>query len=146
MKHILILGSGLSVGPLASYFHERGYRLTIACRRPEVARALAGGSLRARIVEIDLSPRARLAPLAAEHDLVASFIPGGFQPRVVDACLEAGKPVVMSCHHHYLAAYPGGCEALDERARGAGVAIVTELGVDCGYLGMLAKRQIDRLL
>ncbi len=146
MKRILILGSGLSVGPLASYFHDRGHRLTIACRRPEAGRALAGGALDAAVVALDLGRSgARLAALAAEHDLVASFVPGGLQPQVVAAGLAAKRPVVMSCHHHYLDAYPGGLEALDAHARAAGVAIVTELGVDCGYLGMLAKQQIDRL-
>jgi saccharopine dehydrogenase-like NADP-dependent oxidoreductase len=146
MKRVLILGAGLSVGPLASYFHERGHHLTIACRRPEAARALAGGSIGAAVVELDVrAPGERLASLAAEHDLVASFVPGSCQPRVALACLEARRPLVMSCHHHYLDAFPGGTAALDERARAAGVAIVTELGVDCGYLGMLAKREIDRL-
>lgn len=146
MKRVLILGSGLSVGPLASYFHDRGYPITIACRRPEVARALAGGTLGATALELDLAaPKGRLASLASEHDLVASFVPGGHQPAVVEACLDAGRSVVMSCHHHYLDAYPGGLDALDARARARGVAVITELGVDCGYLGMLAKQQIDRL-
>lgn len=146
MKRILILGSGLSVGPLASYFHDRGHALTVACRRPETGRAMVGGSLGATVVELDLGrPGARLAALASEHDLVASFVPGGLQPQVVAACIDAKRPVVMSCHHHYLDAYPGGLDALDARAREAGVAIVTELGVDCGYMGMLAKEQIDRL-
>lgn len=146
MSRILILGNGLSVGPLASYFHDRGHRLTIGCRRPEAGRALARGALDATIVQLDLdAPAAPLAPLAAEHDLVASFVPGPYQPRVAEACLAARRPLVMSCHHHYLDAFPGGCEALDARARESGVAIVTELGVDCGYLGMLAKREIDRL-
>jgi saccharopine dehydrogenase-like NADP-dependent oxidoreductase len=145
-KRILVLGSGLSVGPLASYFHERGYRVHVGCRRPERGRALAGGALDAEVTRLDLDdPGTRLAALASEHDLVASFVPGSYQPLVAEACLAARTPLVVSCHGHYFDGFPGGQSALDERARRAGIAIITELGVDCGYLGMLAKRQIDRL-
>lgn len=146
MKRILILGTGLSVGPLASYFHARGCHLTIAGRRPEAARAMAGGTLDAAIARLDLADLGALTALVAEHDLVASFVPGGCQVTVARAALAARRNLVMSCHHHYLDAWPDGSAALDRRAQEAGIAIITELGVDCGYLGMFAKRHIDALL
>ena len=145
-KRILVMGNGLSVGPLCSYFEVRGYPLTIAARSLEKTSLLAGGTLKATVTPLVLKEGGdNLVALVSEHDLVASFVPGNCQIPVVQACLKARVSLVVSCHAHYFEAFPGGIEALDQQAQTQGIAIVSELGIDCGYLGMMAKAEIDRL-
>ncbi len=140
-----MLGNGQSVGPLCSYFEARGYALTIAARNPEKTNRLAGGTLHPTVVKLDLTDASGLAALVAKHDLVASFVPGGCQLPVVQACLKTGVSLVVSCHAHYFNAFSGGVQALDEQAKARRIAVVSELGVDCGYLGMMAVAELDRL-
>lgn len=143
---ILVLGNGQSVGPLCSYFEAKGHRLTIAARNPGKTAQLAGGTLQASVVPLSLKAGVnQLAALVAEHDLVASFLPGKCQIIVAQACLQAGVSLVVSCHGHYFDAFPGGIEALTQQAEAKGIAIISELGIDCGYLGMMAKAEIDRV-
>lgn len=145
MKRVLVLGNGLSVGPLVGFFLDRGDRVTVACRRPERNGRLGVDLDRlAAVTPLDLDDPG-LVDLVRAHDLVASFVPGGCQPKVAAACLEARRSLVVSCHAHYFEAWPGGSTALDAACRAAGVAIISELGVDCGVLGMLCAEQIDRV-
>lgn len=146
MKSVLLLGAGLSVKPFIDYLSDKGYRITVATRNLQRARWLAENCKVDSNIHFDADISFDvLDSVLPQYDLVGSFIPGGYQPQVAGLCIKHKVPLVVSCHGEYFDKYPGGIAALDAQAKEAGIPIVSELGVDCGYLGMFAARAIDRV-
>ena len=146
MKNVWLLGAGLSVKPFIDYLSDKVYKITVATRNLQRTRWLIENCTVDSNIHFDADVGFDvLDRVLPKYDLVGSFIPGGYQPRVAELCIKHKVPLVVSCHGEYFKEYPGGIAALDAQAKEAGIPIVSELGVDCGYLGMFAARAIDRV-
>lgn len=149
MKNILLLGSGVSVASLCDYLNERGYSITIASRNAETAKALVkqhpNRHFEQLVLDISNTKNNTLDELVATSDLVASFLPGAYQPVVAEACLKHSISLVMTCHIGYLFNTQEEFNALDQQAKDKGMAIIAEAGTDPGYGSMIGKKIIDEV-
>jgi saccharopine dehydrogenase (NADP+, L-glutamate forming) len=137
-RSVLVLGAGFVAGPVVRYLLEKtGARVRIASL--EGAEELAAGHERAEAVPLDAGDEPRIEELARDADLVVSLLPPPFHPRVARIAVRLGKPMVTT-------SYVGDeMRALDEEARGAGVILINEVGVDPGLDHMTALRTLDRI-
>lgn len=146
MSNVLVLGAGLSVKPFIDYLSDKGHKITVATRNLQRTQWLTENCAVDANIHFDADTGFDvLDSILPEYDLVGSFIPGGYQPQVAELCIRHKVPLVVSCHGEYFEKYPGGIAALDAQAKEAGIPVITELGVDCGYLGMFAAKAIDRV-
>jgi saccharopine dehydrogenase-like NADP-dependent oxidoreductase len=149
MKNILLLGSGVSVAPLCDYLNERGYHITVASRNKSTAEELvnqrADRNFSQLAIELSNPENDALDELVKKSHLVVSFLPGAYQPIVTKYCLKHGVSLIMTCHIGYLFKTQEEFDALDNRAKEKGIAIVTEAGTDPGYGSMIGKQIIDEV-
>ena len=141
-SEILLLGCGQVAGPAIRYWLEHGLSLTIAANNPQRARALveaAGASVAGRVVDWSLGDIPLLRKLVEQATLVVSLLPAAAHAEVAQLCVDLGKHLVTASYT---------CprtRALDSAARAAGVAIVTEVGLDPGIDHMSAMQVIHRI-
>lgn len=138
MKSVLILGAGLVSPPLVRYFlPRRDYRLIVAAADfSRVLPLVEGQGERVRLVPLDVSDRGALDELIAAADLVVSLVPAVLLGAVADAAVRARKPLVSTSYQ------PPEVEALDRRAREAGLILLNEIGFDPGIDHMAVARTL----
>ncbi len=99
-----------------------------------MAAGLPEGAVEA--AEVDAERAEEVARAVAGADVVASLLPAGAHAAVARECVALGRHLVT-------ASYVGKeMEELDEAARGAGVVLLCELGLDPGIDHMIAMRMI----
>jgi saccharopine dehydrogenase-like NADP-dependent oxidoreductase len=86
---------------------------------------------------LNMDDEAAMGAFIQECDLAVSLVPFAYHPVVARHCIDARKPMVTTS---YVSA---AMQALDAAARGAGVTILNEIGVDPGIDHMSAMRVID---
>jgi lysine 6-dehydrogenase len=140
---VLLLGATGTAGRRASAEFVRSDQtseVTLAARtRRKVesfASLLGGRSNNVHGVSIDATNSPAMAQAAAEHDVVASCAgpSNGLERIAVQACVEAGTPYVSLCDDHEAAS---AAFELDDRARKAGVTVVTGCGLSPGITNLL---------
>jgi saccharopine dehydrogenase (NADP+, L-glutamate forming) len=125
-------GTGLSSVPGLRRLLEARPEVSVWNRTLEEARA-AVGDLTDRIAVLDPETlRAELAP----GDILVSMYPSDWHQRLAELALGAGAHFIASSY-----ATPE-LRALDAAAREAGVAIVTEVGLDPGIDHLMAHRLV----
>ncbi len=140
MKNILVLGAGLVAKPLVDYFLDReGFRVDVADLAAERAVSLVAGRPGGRAVSLDIEDDGRLASLIEASDLVVSFVPYVYHPRVARHCLARGRHLVTAS---YVSA---DMKELDAEAKARGLVFLNEVGLDPGLDHMEAMRIIDRV-
>ncbi|MFO7616979.1 MAG: saccharopine dehydrogenase C-terminal domain-containing protein [Bacteroidales bacterium] len=143
MKHILVLGAGLSTASLISYLLKHaatgGWKVTVGDANLQGARAKVGDHPHATAVAFDIFNEADRKRLICGSDLVISMLPARFHPMVAEACLEAGKNMLTASY------VSPEIRRLDYQARQKGLLFLNELGVDPGIDHMSAMRVIDRI-
>jgi saccharopine dehydrogenase-like NADP-dependent oxidoreductase len=140
MKKILILGAGLVAGPLVKYLLDQP-EFSVVVADVEVARArkLVAGHPRGQSELLDISDKAALAAAIGRADLVVSMVPYTFHPVVAALAVEQGKSMVTASY------VSPAMRELDSRARGRGVLLLNELGLDPGIDHMEAMRVIHEV-
>jgi len=143
---VLVLGCGLQgravVHDLAA--SEAVERVVCADVDIEAARSACAhaGSDRLQAACLDAGDPAALAVLVGKgFDVVVDMLPRQFVRRVGEACILAGAHLVNSYYDHAL-------RDLDAAARGAGVALLPEMGLDPGIdlvMAAEAVRRFDRV-
>jgi saccharopine dehydrogenase-like NADP-dependent oxidoreductase len=137
MKKVLVLGAGLVARPLVRYLLETaGYRVTVASRTVSKAEKLIAGHANGRALQLLATETERIDPLVAEHDLTVSLLPYAHHVSVAKMCIAHGKHMVTTSY------VSDAMKALDGEARGAGISILNEIGVDPGIDHMSAMRII----
>ena len=140
MKRVLVLGAGLVAGPLVRYLLSVDeFRVTVASRTVEKARALIGGASNGLALALDVKDEAALESLIADHDLSISLLPYVFHPVVARFCVKHKKQMVTTSY------VKPEMQALDQAARGAGVILLNEIGVDPGIDHMSAMKVIHAI-
>jgi saccharopine dehydrogenase-like NADP-dependent oxidoreductase len=80
-----------------------------------------------------------LEQLVESHDLVVSLLPYEHHVRIAESCLIHHKDMITTSY------VSPEMQALDGRAKQAGIIILNEIGVDPGYDHMTAMEIIDRV-
>lgn len=138
MKKVLVLGAGLVTRPLVRYLLDQpDFELTVASRTVSKADALVAGHPGGRTMTLLADDTDKLARLISEHDLAISLLPAPLHPVVAKLCIKHKKPMVTTSY------VSPAMQALDARARQAGVTVLNEIGVDPGLDHMSAMRIID---
>lgn len=142
MKRVLILGAGLSTGPMVRYLLEKGYHVTVASRTAAKAQAMIGGHSNGQAVayDIEADPGSNtLTKLVGQANLAVSMLPYIYHPQAAKACLAQGKPMVTTSY------VSPAMRELDAAAKEAGVVILNEAGLDPGIDHMSATQIIHRV-
>jgi len=143
MKRIILLGSGLSATNLIKYLlkhaEEHNWHLAIGDIDPELPRKKVGGHPRASVFHFDIFDDALLGTTVQGADVVISFLPASFHPKVATACLDARVHMVTASY------VSKEMKLMDEEAKAKGVLFLNELGVDPGIDHMSAMRVIDSI-
>jgi saccharopine dehydrogenase-like NADP-dependent oxidoreductase len=137
MKKVLILGAGLVSRPIITYLLENNYQVTITSLNIKDAESMVKEYPNGKAVEWESDDEGSLERMVMVHDLVVSLLPYKFHVLVAEFCIQHGKHMVTASY-----IIPE-MQALDERAKKAGIIILNELGFDPGLDHMSAKRIID---
>lgn len=129
MKTVLILGAGLSTGPLPVYLSQHGINVILASRTLANAEKLAKNLENVEPVEVDVTREEdsdKIESLIERCDVVISMLPYIFHPTVAKLAIKHKK-------HFFTTSYVSdGIKALEPEALESGVILANELGVDPG--------------
>ncbi|MBD3788183.1 MAG: saccharopine dehydrogenase NADP-binding domain-containing protein [Sphingomonadales bacterium] len=128
MARIHWCGSGLSSGPGLRRLIDAGRAVTLWTIEPDQARALLAGRA-APIADYSLEA---LASTIQRGDVVVSMLPPDLHPGLARVALDHGAHFACSS---YLSPE---LRALDGAARGAGVTVLAEVGLDPGIDHLMA--------
>jgi saccharopine dehydrogenase (NADP+, L-glutamate forming) len=138
MKKILVLGAGLVAGPLVKYLldREEGIAVTVADMDFARAETLVRGRPNGEAKALSVTDREAVAAEAARADLIVSMVPYTLHPLVAEVAVGLGKSLVTASY------VSPAMRALDDAARGRGVLLLNEMGLDPGIDHMEAMRII----
>lgn len=143
MKRIVLLGSGLSATNLIKYLLDHAetfdWHLSIGDLDTATALRKVKGHPRGSVFQFDIFDDNLLKTTVASADVVISFLPAAFHPKVAAACLEARVNMVTASY------VSKEMKMMDEEIRSAGLLFLNELGVDPGIDHMSAMQVIDRI-
>jgi saccharopine dehydrogenase-like NADP-dependent oxidoreductase len=137
VKRILILGAGMVSRPIVHYLSgQTGFEVTVASRTVSKAEALVEGRPGANALALNVKDQAAVDRLVSEHDIAVSLLPATEHVTIAKMCLEHKKHMSTTS---YISAE---MQALDGRAKAAGLTLLNECGVDPGTDHMSAMRVI----
>ncbi|KAI9031949.1 saccharopine dehydrogenase [Phycomyces nitens] len=137
-KKILLLGSGFVAAPCVEYILRKPEnKLTIASRRIENAKELAGQYKNTTAVSCDINNDKAIDEIVAQHDVIISLIPYIYHAKVIAAAVKHKKHVVTTSY-----VSPAMME-YDQAAKDAGITVMNEIGLDPGIDHLYAVRTID---
>lgn len=143
MATILILGAGKSSSVLIEYMlgeaNAHGWRVRVADRDLDLARAKVGDHRAGEAVELDVDDDDARDTLIEKSDLVISMLPASMHPSVAGACVSLEKHLVTASY------VSPEVRELNEAAEHAGVVLLNEMGVDPGLDHMSAMERLDDL-
>lgn len=129
MSTVLILGAGLSTGPLPVYLSQHGINVILGSRTLANAEKLAKNLQNVEAVEVDVTKEEdidKIESLIDRSDVVISMLPYIYHPKVAKLAIKHKK-------HFFTTSYVSdGIKALEDEAIEAGVILANELGVDPG--------------
>ncbi|KAI4335142.1 hypothetical protein L6164_013815 [Bauhinia variegata] len=88
-------------------------------------------------VQLDVMDRASLSKYISQVDVVISLLPPSCHIIVANACIELKKHLVTASY------VDNTMSLLDDKAKGAGITILGEMGLDPGIDHMMAMKMID---
>ncbi|BDD12470.1 saccharopine dehydrogenase (plasmid) [Fulvitalea axinellae] len=138
MNHVLILGAGMVVKPMAEYLLEKNFFVTIASRTLSKAEALLDNHPNGTAVAWTVDQADKLDEMVASHDLTVSLLPYTHHVTVAEICLKHGKNLVTTSY------VSPAMKALDAKAKEAGLTFLNEIGLDPGIDHMTAQQFIDK--
>lgn len=135
---VLILGAGMVVQPIVDYLLHRGITVTLASRTVEKVQKAIGKHKKGYAVQWNVDDLETLEKLIRTHDLVVSLLPYVHHMKVAEICIRLQTDMVTTSY------VSDQMNALDEKARKAGIILLNEIGVDPGYDHMTAMKIIDK--
>ncbi len=137
MKKVLILGAGMIAGPIIKYLLNEGFYVTVASNTKERAEELINNLPKGNAVYWEADEVDLLDKLIEGHDLTVSLLPYAFHVMVAEKCVVHKKNMVTTSY------VKPDMQALDAKAKEAGIIILNECGLDPGIDHMSAMRIID---
>jgi len=138
VKKVLVLGAGLVSRPLVRYLLDHGFAITVASRTVSKAEKLLDRHPNGTALPFQVGDDAALRRLVSEHDVAVSLLPAAHHVDVARACIEFGKHMATTSY------VSPEMKALDAAARGKGLLLLNEMGVDPGIDHMSAMEVIHR--
>ena len=138
MQKVLCLGAGLVARPYIQYLCEHGFHVIVASRTKSKAERLIEGCESAEAVTLNIKTDDELLDkLVAEADLTCSLLPYTYHVKAAKLAIKYRKPF---CTTSYIS---DEMQALDDKAKKAGILVLNECGVDPGIDHMSAMKIID---
>lgn len=141
MQNILVIGAGRSTSSLIQYLINHapkyGWKITVADFQLELAASKAMGL--ADVIKLDVTDEISRISAISRADLVISMLPAHMHIPVAIDCIALGKHLVTASY------ISPEMEALDVRAKEAGVILLNEIGVDPGIDHLSAMKVIDEI-
>ncbi|XP_038710883.1 alpha-aminoadipic semialdehyde synthase isoform X2 [Tripterygium wilfordii] len=155
---VLIIGAGrvcqpaaeflASVGSMSSHqWHKtcldtdingsNDFQVTVASLYLKDAEEIIEGIPKATAVQLDVMDHASLCKYISQVEVVISLLPASCHVIVANACIELGKHLVTASY------VDNSMSMLDEKAKGAGITILGEMGLDPGIDHMMAMKMIN---
>jgi saccharopine dehydrogenase (NADP+, L-glutamate forming)/spermidine synthase len=137
MKKVLVLGAGLVTKPLVRYLLDQpDYHVTVASRTVSKAERLIDNHPRGEAHTLLVTDRDLLNRFISNADLAISLVPYAYHVTVAELCLANKKHMVTTSY------VQDAMQALDGRAKEAGVILLNEIGLDPGIDHMSAMKII----
>jgi saccharopine dehydrogenase-like NADP-dependent oxidoreductase len=140
MKHVVVFGAGLVARPGIRYLLDHDYKVTVATRTKSKAVDIIADHPNGIAVEFDISKDdLEKSGLIQDCDIAVSLLPYVYHPEIAKACVKYKKMMATASY------VSDEMQALDEKAKEAGVLILNECGVDPGTDHMSAMRVIHEV-
>uniref|UniRef100_A0A670YAZ8 Alpha-aminoadipic semialdehyde synthase, mitochondrial n=1 Tax=Pseudonaja textilis TaxID=8673 RepID=A0A670YAZ8_PSETE len=138
-KKVLILGSGYVSEPVIEYLtRDPNVEITAASIMKTQLEQLSKKYSNVVPIVMNITEDDRLSSLVKKHNLVISLLPYSFHPLVAKKCIDSRVNLVTAS---YLTPE---MKELQKSAEAAGIAIISEVGLDPGLDHMLAMECIDK--
>uniref|UniRef100_A0A8C5WXJ7 Aminoadipate-semialdehyde synthase n=1 Tax=Laticauda laticaudata TaxID=8630 RepID=A0A8C5WXJ7_LATLA len=138
-KKVLILGSGYVSEPVIEYLtRDPNVEITAASIMKTQLEQLSKKYNNVVPIVMNITEDDRLSSLVKKHNLVISLLPYSFHPLVAKKCIDSRVNLVTAS---YLTPE---MKELQKSAEAAGIAIISEVGLDPGLDHMLAMECIDK--
>lgn len=139
MKKIAVLGCGLVGGVMArDLAADPELEITACDRSPEALERLSAVP-RLKTRPADLSSREEIQKIARESDVVVGAVPGFLGHAMLEAVIEAGRPIAD------ISFAPEDPLALDGLARSRGITAIVDCGVSPGLSNLAVGRAASQL-
>ncbi|MGA7614642.1 MAG: saccharopine dehydrogenase C-terminal domain-containing protein [Thermoanaerobaculia bacterium] len=140
MKNILLLGAGMTSPPLIRYFLDRReYRIVVAAQELERVQPFLETSDRVRALTLDATDTPAVDRLVRESDVVVCLLPAFLQAPMAKMAIAHRKNFVSTSYQS------PAVRELDHEAKKAGVAVLSETGLDPGIDHMSAVHLVNKL-
>lgn len=141
MKNILVLGAGFSAPYLIRHLLAQAELLDASVTVADVDQAAAArrvdGHPRGRAISLDVTDAVAASPEFQRADVVVCLIPPKLQPAAARLCIEHRAHLVSASYRSRE------IRDLEDAAKAAGVALLTEMGLDPGIDLMSAQAIIE---
>jgi len=140
MKKVLVLGAGLVAKPLVQYLLDQpDFHVKVASRTVSKAKKLVGDHPKGVAQPLNVNDTATLRNLISDADLTISMVPYAHHVTVAGLCIELKKHMVTTSY------VSEAMKKLNQKAKGAGVLILNEMGLDPGIDHMSAMKIIHQV-
>ncbi len=141
MKKVLILGAGLVARPITLYLLDQpDVEVLVASRTVSKAEKIVGDHPQGKAVAFNIEQEQdKLPDLIAQADVAISLLPYTYHVTIAEECIRQKKHLVTTSY------VSDAMQALDEKAKAAGVILLNEIGVDPGTDHMSAMKIIDEV-
>lgn len=143
MKHILVLGAGLSSATLIQFLLSEAERnnwlITIGDKSEIHARQKANNHPNSRPMHFDIFNREQRINEIRKADIVISMLPASLHHLVAETCVAMYKHLITPSY------ISESMQKLDSKAKKNGVLLLNELGLDPGIDHIAAMKLIDTI-
>lgn len=143
MNTILVLGAGLSSSSLIRYLldnsNEYNWTVRVVDQDLDLVKSKIKGHPNGVALSFNALDRDERRPELEKADLVISMLPARFHVEVAEDCIELKKNLITPSY------ISPEMEALNEKAKAAGIVIMNEIGVDPGIDHMSAMKVINHI-
>jgi saccharopine dehydrogenase (NADP+, L-glutamate forming) len=137
MKKILVLGAGLVSRPMIRYLlGQPDFHVLMASRTISKAEKMIDGHLQGEAFSLDVNDDKKVEDFVSQVDIVVSLLPYTYHVKVAEMCIRHKKHMITTSY------VSDAMQALDKKAKDAGILILNECGLDPGIDHMSAMRII----
>ena len=143
MKNITIFGVGLSATSMINYLfdhaEEHDWQIRLGDYNEAMAKAKVKGNSRGTGFKFDVNNQEQVIDEIKKADIVVSMLPARFHHLIAEKCVKLKKNMLTASY------ISPELKALELEAKGAGIGLYSELGVDPGIDHMSAMKVIDAI-
>ncbi|MCO4805799.1 MAG: saccharopine dehydrogenase NADP-binding domain-containing protein [Flavobacteriales bacterium] len=143
MKNIVVFGAGMSASVLIDYLAElapkNDWVLSVGDRDLKLAKSKTKDRPNTHAFQFNVTDEMQRLSEISKADIVVSMLPAHMHVDVAKECIALKKHMVTASY------ISEEMQALDAKAKAAGVVIMNEIGVDPGIDHMSAMRVLDEI-